>query len=99
MGAAFAPVAGAMAAEYLATAGLARPARGINPAGMAAWLAGLAVGLVPTVADSAGLMPWWKLQPAALRHSRSPSPCTGRWRDSDSNPPHGPLAGRRPIPP
>ena len=49
-----------------ATAGPGPARAGINPAGMAAWLAGLAVGLVPTVADAAGLMPWWRLQPAAL---------------------------------
>ena len=66
-GAAFAPVVGAMAAEYLRHGGVwPGPRAGINPAGMVAWLAGLAVGLVPTVADAAGLMPWWRLQPAAL---------------------------------
>ncbi len=67
MGAAFAPVVGAMAAEYLRHDGVwPGPRAGINAAGMAAWLAGLAVGLVPTVADAAGLVPWWRLQPAAL---------------------------------
>lgn len=67
MGAAFAPVVGAMAAEYLRHGGVwPGPREGINPAGMGAWLAGLAVGSVPTVVDAAGLMPWWRLQPAAL---------------------------------
>jgi cytosine permease len=66
-GAAFAPVVGAMAADYVRHGGAWPGTRaGINPAGMVAWLAGLAVGLVPTVADAAGLMPWWRLQPAAL---------------------------------
>ena len=66
-GAAFAPVVGVMAAEYVRQGGVWPGSReGINPAGMVAWLVGFAVGLAPTVADAAGLMPWWRLQPAAL---------------------------------
>ncbi len=66
-GAAFAPVVGAMAADYVRHGGVwPGPRAGINPAGMGAWLAGLTIGLAPTFADAAGLVPWWRLQPAAL---------------------------------
>jgi cytosine permease len=63
MGAVFAPVVGAMAADYLRHRGTwPGPRRGINLAGLIAWGLGVMVGLVPW------LVPAWetRFQPAAV---------------------------------
>ncbi len=55
LGAAFAPVAGAMAADYLRHRGdWPGPRRGFNPAGLIAWAIGLSVGLLPTIGRALG---------------------------------------------
>jgi cytosine permease len=67
LGALFAPMAGAMAADYVRSRGAwpgIRP--GYNPSGMAAWAVGVAVGLVPLL----GLWTRWtgaaRFQPASV---------------------------------
>jgi len=51
LGAGFAPVAGAMAADFALRRGRwPGPRRGYNPAGLAAWAIGAAVGAAPTIA-------------------------------------------------
>src|SRR5262249_5950989 len=51
MGTVFAPMVGAMAADYLRSRGeWPGPRRGVNIAGAAAWLSGLAIGVVPLIA-------------------------------------------------
>ena len=67
VGAAFAPVAGAIAADYRRHRGeWPGPRSGFNPAGLIAWAVGLAVGLAPTVGKALGSGPLSRLQPAAL---------------------------------
>ncbi len=67
LGAAFAPVSGAMAADYALRRGRwPGPRRGVNPPGLIAWALGLAVGLVPTVARALGSARPDRFQPAAL---------------------------------
>ena len=68
LGAAFAPVAGAMAADFAIRRGRwPGPRRGINPAGLLAWALGLAVGLIadrrPNALGSDRLA---RFQPASL---------------------------------
>ena len=67
LGAAFAPVVGAMAADALRHRGAwPGPRRGVNLAGVLAWLAGLAVGLIPLAGPALGRAAWARLQPAAI---------------------------------
>lgn len=67
LGAAFAPVVGAMAADYLRQRGRwPGPRRGVNVAGLLAWLIGLAVGLAPWIGPASGRPEWARLQPAAV---------------------------------
>jgi cytosine permease len=67
LGAAFAPAAGAIAADFRRQRGKwPGPRAGINPAGLIAWAVGLAVGLTPTVARAIGSNRLAGLQPAAL---------------------------------
>ena len=67
LGAAFAPVAGAMAADYVRHRGQwPGPRWGFNPAGLIAWAVGLGVGLAPTIARPLGYDRIARLQPAAL---------------------------------
>jgi cytosine permease len=67
LGAAFAPVAGAMAADYHRHRGdWPGPRRGINPPGLIAWGLGLAVGLIPLIGRSIGNASLGRFQPASL---------------------------------
>jgi hypothetical protein len=67
LGATFAPMAGAMAADYRRQRGRwPGPRRGVNPAGLISWMIGLAVGLAPTIANALGSDRLSRLQPAAL---------------------------------
>lgn len=67
LGALFAPMAGAMTADYVRHRGVwPGPRRGWNPAGMAAWVLGVGVGLVPLIATSFGWSDGSRLQPAAV---------------------------------
>ena len=67
LGAAFAPVAGAIAADYRRHRGeWPGPRVGLNPAGLIAWPVGLAVGLVPTIGRALGSEALAGLQPASL---------------------------------
>jgi cytosine permease len=63
MGATFAPMVGALAADYLRRrGGWADARRGINTPGLVGWAVGLVVGLVPILGGKAGA---W-LQPSAV---------------------------------
>ena len=67
LGAAFAPAAGAVAADYRRQKGRwPGPRSGVNPAGLVAWALGLAVGLAPVVAKGIGSARLDAFQPAAL---------------------------------
>ena len=67
LGALFAPVVGALAADALRHRGAwPGPRRGVNVAGIVAWAAGLAVGLIPIVGPALGRDSWARLQPAAV---------------------------------
>ncbi|MDR3634579.1 MAG: purine-cytosine permease-like transporter [Isosphaeraceae bacterium] len=67
LGAVFAPMAGAMAADYVYHRGKwPGPRGGVNQAGLVAWVAGLAVGLLPTIGRSWGLAELARFQPAAV---------------------------------
>jgi cytosine permease len=67
MGAIFAPVAGAIAADASRSRGVwPGPRPGTSTAGLGAWAAGLGVGLVPTIAASWRIEPMTRLQPASL---------------------------------
>lgn len=67
LGALFAPVVGAFAADALRHRGHWPGARqGINPAGWVAWLVGVIVGLVPWVGPALGFAGASRFQPAAL---------------------------------
>ncbi len=67
LGAAFAPVVGALAADYVRRKGRwAGPRRGANLAGWLAWAIGLAVGLAPWVGPALGKEGWARIQPAAV---------------------------------
>ena len=67
LGAAFAPAAGAIAADYRRHRGTwSGPRGGFNPAGLLAWSIGLAVGLAPIVGRALGSSWLDQLQPAAL---------------------------------
>jgi len=67
LGAAFAPVVGAMAADACRHRGAwPGPRRGVNVAGVLAWLAGLAVGLIPIAGPALGRDSWARIQPAAV---------------------------------
>jgi len=67
LGAAFAPVVGAMAADYVRQKGRwGGPRRGTNFAGMVAWAIGLAVGLAPWIGPALGNDRLARLQPAAV---------------------------------
>jgi cytosine permease len=66
LGAVFAPVAGAFAADYRRTRGVwPGPRQGINPAGLLAWGIGLAIGLAPTIGQALGHERLAGFQPAA----------------------------------
>lgn len=63
LGALFAPVAGAISADAMRRAGRWRgPRRGVSLPGIAAWLVGVAVGLVPHM----GIESWASVRPAAV---------------------------------
>lgn len=67
MGAVFAPMVGALAADYVRSRSVwpgLRP--GFNPPGMTAWAAGVAIGLVPLVLSASGLGDGTRFQPAVL---------------------------------
>jgi cytosine permease len=67
LGAVFAPMVGAMAADYVRNRGVwPGPRRGVNPPGLVAWLVGLGVGLVPLIAVAGGWSDGSRLQPASL---------------------------------
>jgi cytosine permease len=67
MGAVFAPIAGAIAAEASRSRGAwPGPRPGASTAGLVAWVVGVAVGLVPTIAASWQIEPGTRFQPAAL---------------------------------
>jgi hypothetical protein len=67
MGAAFAPMVGAMAADYVRRRGVwPGTRRGVNLPGLAAWAVGLAVGLVPILAEAARWDAGTRFQPAAV---------------------------------
>jgi hypothetical protein len=67
MGAAFAPVVAAMAADYVRHRGVWPGARrGVNLPGLLAWAVGLAVGLVPIVSASVRWDAGTRFQPAAV---------------------------------
>jgi cytosine permease len=67
MGATFAPLVAAMAADYLRHHGTWPGARrGVNPPGLIAWALGLAVGLVPLASEALGWPPGTRFQPAAV---------------------------------
>ena len=67
LGATFAPVAGAIAADFRRHRGSwPGPREGINPAGLLAWAVGFAVGIAPTVGRSLSWDRLAGLQPAAL---------------------------------
>jgi cytosine permease len=67
LGATFAPIAGALAAESLRTASpWPGPRRGVNPAGVAAWVVGFAVGVIPLAGQLAAVPTLNRVQPAAV---------------------------------
>lgn len=67
IGAVFAPVAGAMTADFVRSHGAWTGARrGWNPAGLVGWAVGVAVGLVPVLGRAAGVDRLTRLQPAAV---------------------------------
>jgi cytosine permease len=67
VGAMVAPVVGAMAADYVRSKGVwPGGRRGVNLAGMAAWVVGTAVGLVPLAGRLLGSRPLVEFQPAAV---------------------------------
>lgn len=67
MGAVFAPVAGAIAADASRSRGVwPGPRPGAGTAGLVAWVIGMAVGLVPMIAASWQIEPGTRFQPAAL---------------------------------
>jgi cytosine permease len=67
MGAVFAPLVAALAADSLGQRGAwPVPRRGVNLPGLIAWAAGLAVGLVPIVSHAVGWQTGTRFQPAAL---------------------------------
>jgi cytosine permease len=67
MGATFAPLVAAMAAESLRHRGTwPGPRRRVNAPGLIAWALGLAVGLVPIASQALGWPPGTRFQPAAV---------------------------------
>ncbi len=67
LGAAVAPIAGALAADWLRDrGGWPGPRRGFNPAGLLAWLVGCAVGLIPYLGPMLGAARLARVQPAAV---------------------------------
>ena len=67
LGAVFAPAVGAMAADYVRTRGAwPGPRRGVNVAGLIAWLVGMAIGLLPTITAASGWGRGTQFQPAAV---------------------------------
>ncbi|WP_406696457.1 purine-cytosine permease-like transporter [Singulisphaera sp. Ch08] len=67
LGAVFAPMVGAMTADYVRSRGVwPGPRRGLNPAGLVAWFMGLGVGLVPLIAVAGGWSDGSRLQPASV---------------------------------
>ncbi|SIO63025.1 cytosine permease [Singulisphaera sp. GP187] len=67
LGAIFAPMVGAMTADYVRNRGVwPGPRRGLNPAGLVAWLCGVAVGLVPLIAVAGGWSDGSRLQPSSV---------------------------------
>ncbi len=67
MGALFAPLVGAMAADYYRHRGeWPGPRQGVNQAGLVAWVMGLTVGLVPLIARAWGRVEGARFQPATV---------------------------------
>ena len=67
LGAAFAPVAGAIAADFILHRGTwPGPRPGVRVAGLIAWAVGFAVGLLPTIGRLAGVEILTHAQPASL---------------------------------
>lgn len=67
LGALFAPVAGAMAADRWRHRGEWPGARrGVNPSGLVAWGLGLLVGLIPVLGRELGFPAWERFQPASV---------------------------------
>lgn len=67
LGALFAPMVGAMTADYVRNRGVwPGPRRGLNPAGLVAWLLGVGVGLVPLIVEAGGWSDGSRLQPASV---------------------------------
>ncbi len=67
LGAAFAPVVGAMAADFLRhRTTVPGPRRGINIAGWTAWTVGFLVGLLPVTGSILGRDGWSQVQPASV---------------------------------
>jgi len=67
MGAIFAPMAGAMLADYALHRGRWPGERqGVNQAGLVAWVIGVAVGLVPVIGRAWGQTQLAQIQPAAV---------------------------------
>jgi cytosine permease len=67
VGAVFAPVVGAMAADFLRSRGAwTHPRRGVNRPGVMAWVVGLVIGLTPVVGPTLGARDLASVQPAAL---------------------------------
>jgi cytosine permease len=66
-GAAFAPLAGAMAADYLRSKGDWRgPRQGVSMAGLVAWAVGFTVGFFPLIAAAWDQPRWMLFQPASV---------------------------------
>lgn len=67
LGAIFAPMVGAMTADYVRNRGnWPGPRRGVNTAGLVAWGCGVGVGLVPLIAMAGGWSDGSRLQPASV---------------------------------
>ncbi|MEO6810840.1 MAG: purine-cytosine permease-like transporter, partial [Isosphaeraceae bacterium] len=62
-----APVAGALAADYVRSWGVWRgPRAGVNWIGIVAWAVGVVVGFLPMIGKVAQLGPWSQTEPAAV---------------------------------
>jgi cytosine permease len=67
MGALFAPMAGALASDYVRSRGAWRgPRRGLSVAGLVSWIVGVAVGLVPIVGAFGGPPIASRIEPASV---------------------------------
>jgi cytosine permease len=67
LGALFAPMAGAMAADYVRNRGSwPGPRKGVSVPGIVAWVFGVAIGMIPLIGNAWGMAAWARFQPAAL---------------------------------